>query len=58
MIAPRKLSPMFDQALKRQNWNLTPGIEKTFPTSIHPALNAATAIAICGITVTVLDCTP
>jgi hypothetical protein len=48
MIASRKLSPVFDQALKRQNWNLTPAIEKTFPTSIHPALNAATAIAICA----------
>jgi hypothetical protein len=48
MVASRRPSPVFDQALKRQNWNLVPGIEKTFPTSIHPALNAATAIALCA----------
>jgi hypothetical protein len=42
------LSPEFDRALKRQNWNLIPQAEKVFPTSINPVLNAATAIAICA----------
>lgn len=48
MIASRKLSPIFDQVLRRQNWNVVPEIEKTFPTSVHPTLNAATALAICA----------
>jgi hypothetical protein len=46
MVAPQKLSPIFDQALRQQNWNVVPEIEKAFPTSIHSTLNAATAIAI------------
>ena len=42
------ISPEFDQALKRQHWNLTPQTERVFPTSTIPVLNAATAIAICA----------
>lgn len=42
------ISPEFDQALKRQSWNLIPQAGMTFPTSIHHAVNAATAIAICA----------
>jgi hypothetical protein len=42
------ISPEFDLALKRQNWNLIPQKGRIFPTSAHPILNAATAIAICA----------
>lgn len=42
------ISPKFDEALEKQNWNLSPQSEMVFPTSTNPMLNAATAIAICA----------
>lgn len=42
------ISPEFDKALEKQNWNLSPRPEMVFPTSTNPMLNAATAIAICA----------